>query len=255
MESMLENHKESAPFDLDIEQKGRYQYSDDSRFSTRIAMERYTRMILSSTDFKGKSVLDVGSGDGTSTAELAILSKAAYVLGVEPSSKAVQRADSVYKDELPHLHFICGVSEMLLDKPERFDIAVYRGVIHHVADPAQELQNALTLARKVVILEPNGQNPLMKLVEKIVPYHRKHKERSYSMTTISRWISFHGGIVVMRRFFGLVPLFSPRIIACIGRWMEPFVERIPVVSRFCCGQYIVVASRMENDNKSDVRKT
>lgn len=243
---MMQIPQKHDPFDCDIKQRGVYQYTDGSRFSAVIANKRYTQMILSSTDFIGKSVVDVGSGDGTYTAELAELSGAASVLGVEPSAKAVQRASTVYKEKFPHLDFVCGVSEMLLQQGQKFDVAVYRGVIHHVADPIEEIRCALIFAQTVVILEPNGQNPFMKLVEKVSPYHRQHQEQSYSLNTVSCWIISHGGIVKTARFFGLVPYFCPRMIARLGKWLEPFVEGLPFIPKFFCGQYIITALRGKN---------
>ena len=54
-----------------------------------LANVRYTQCILAALEFEGKTVVDVGAGDGAYTAELAAHSGAAHVLGVEPSEKAV----------------------------------------------------------------------------------------------------------------------------------------------------------------------
>jgi len=229
------------PFDRDIERTGTYQYTDGSLFSARIANERYTRMILAAADFAGRSVVDVGCGDGTYTAELAERSGAASVLGVDLSLKAVERAQEIYADLSPKVVFACGSSGALIEAKRRFDVAVYRGVIHHVADPRTEIRCALALAKTVIILEPNGLNLLMKIVEKTSPYHRQHHERSFSPHAIGRWVSAGGGHVRSIRFFGLVPYFCPAAMARMGRLFEPVVEALPCVRAICCGQYVVVA--------------
>jgi SAM-dependent methyltransferase len=233
---------EYAPFDRDVQERGGYKYTDGARLSARIANERYTRLILDSTDFRGKSVLDVGSGDGTYTVELARLSGASLVVGIEPSSKAVERAAALCKD-VPNLRFLRGFSEMLLESGERFDIAVYRGVIHHVAHPERELRCALCLATTVIILEPNGLNPLMKLVERASSYHKEHNERSHSPRTVRKWIGDADGVVRSLRFFGLVPYFCPDLVATLGRALEPLIESLPLIRTVCCGQYLMVAER------------
>ncbi len=229
------------PFDNDIEIGGAYRYTDGVRQSARIANERYTEVILAAADFKGKSIVDVGSGDGTYTAHLARHSEAASVLGVEPSQKAADCARATYGDE--GVDFVCGSSETLLAESRHFDVAVYRGVLHHVINEREELKRALTLANTVIFLEPNGCNPLMKLVEKVSPYHRQHRERSFTPSAVSRWIAEAGGRVERVRYFGLVPYFAPDVIGRIGQRLEPLIEWLPGIRAVCCGQYILVAQR------------
>jgi len=243
---MFEFNTGYLPFERDIEKIGAYQYTDGSRLSARVANARYTEMILSCADFKGKSVVDVGSGDGTYTAELARFSGAASILGVEPSLKASERARSTYHGSFSHLIFLCGNTETLLQRAERFDIAVYRGVVHHVIDPRMEIQRGIALARSLIILEPNGLNPFMKLAEKLSSYHRQHGERSFTPYTLSRWIREGDGKVEKIRFFGLVPYFCPDLIVRIGRRLEPLAESIPWIRALYSGQYIIVASQGRN---------
>lgn len=233
----------NTPFDQDIEKKGAYVYTDQSLLSARMANERYTKIILSCANFAGKSVVDVGSGDGTYTAEIAQCSGAASVLGVEPSAKAVERAAAIYRNLFPRLKFKCGSSEMLLREKPQFDIAVYRGVLHHVPDPKEEIRRAVALAGTVILLEPNGLNPLMKLMEKISFYHRQHQEWSFVPQGVGRWVLEAGGGVCQIRFFGLVPYFCPDFTARIGRFLEPAIESVPWFRSFACGQYVIVSQR------------
>lgn len=241
---MSDSTRGFLPFDADVKSGGAYRYTDGARLSARVANERYTRMILAATDFAGKTVADIGSGDGTYTAELARRSGASSVLGIEPSPNAAGRAAEAYRDLAPRLTFRCGDSSLLLEERRGFDIAVYRGVIHHVPDAEAEFRRAVRLARTLVVLEPNGLNLMMKLVERLSPYHRSHGERSYAPGTLSRWAGAAGGGTAGLRFFGLVPYFAPAIVARIGPWCEPAVEAIPVLRRFLCGQYLLVIERI-----------
>ena len=231
----------SAAFDKDVSETGAYRYTSGQIESARLANLRYTEMILASADFTGKTVIDVGCGDGTFTAALAEQCGAERVLGIEPSPKATERASGVYTG-CAGLSFRCAVSGDLVQEGQRFDIAVYRGVIHHVADPLAEIRTALLLAREVIILEPNGLNPLMKLIEKISPYHREHGERSYSPSRVCDWIREAGGDARSVSLFGLVPYFCPSVIAHIGRLCEPMIEPLPIINSIVCGQYIISAT-------------
>jgi len=228
-----------APFDQDVEKRGAYEYTDGSRFSAVLANQRYTQMILSAVPFTDLDVVDVGAGDGTYTAELARLSRARAILGVEPSAPAVDRARSAFEKTITNLRFSCEFTEDLIRSGRRFDVAVYRGVLHHVVDPREEIKRAVQLASRVVILEPNGLNPMMKLVEKVSPYHRRHKERSYSPGQVAQWIEEGGGTEIRFRFFGLVPYFCPDWLARAGHVVEPIVEAIPALRGVVCGQYLM----------------
>lgn len=232
----------SRAFDRDVAESGAYRYTSENLESARIANQRYTEMILGSTDFKEKSVVDVGCGDGTFTAQLAECSGAARTLGIEPSPNAISRASQLF-NTIPNLSFRCATSDDLLNEGLKFDIAVYRGVIHHVADPEAEIRQALTLAKEVIILEPNGCNPMMKIVERVSSYHREHGEQSYTPGRLCTWVENAGGTACSVRVFGLVPYFCPPVIAHIGHLLEPFIELLPGLRTILCGQYIVMAGR------------
>ena len=171
----MEGHQ---PFSRDIQAFGAYRYTRDQRYSTVTANARYTEMIAGAADFQGRRVVDVGAGDGTYTAELRRRTTAASITGVEPAAGAAELAGRQFQAD--GLAFIAGDSAGLLAEGREFDIAVYRGVIHHVDDPSAEIRRAFLLAARVIILEPNGRNPLMKIVENVSPYHRRHRERSFA---------------------------------------------------------------------------
>ena len=231
-----------APFDRDVREAGAYRYTDGTRFSARLANERYSELLLGAADFAGASVADIGAGDGTYTAELARRTGAASVLGVEPSPEAAARAAVRYAAEAPRLTFRNGVSADLLREGRHFDIAVYRGVIHHVPDPQAELRDAVRLADTILILEPNGLNLMMKSAERLSRYHREHGERSFNPFALARQVRAAGGGVAQLRVFGLVPYFCPDWVARMGRLFEPVVEALPLVRLALCGQYLLVAT-------------
>jgi hypothetical protein len=99
----------------------------------------------------------------------------------------------------------------------------------------------LRLAPTVVFLEPNGLNPVLKLLERCSTYHRDHDEQSYSAAAYARWIASGGGRLRSVRYFGLVPHFSPDWLAHAGAALEPLVEHVPGVRVVACGQLLIVA--------------
>jgi SAM-dependent methyltransferase len=92
------------------------------------------------------SVLEVGSGLGIMTQELARLIPKGEVFGVEYSSEQLALA----KSSSPNLHFMRGDAHALEFEDNRFDVVYCRYVLEHVADPLQVLKEM----RRV--LKPNG---------------------------------------------------------------------------------------------------
>jgi hypothetical protein len=121
---------------------------------------------------------------------------------------------------------------------ENYDIAVLRGVLHHTDDPERALAVAMALAPVTIVLEPNGNNPVLKLIERISPYHRAHGERSFFPFTIRNWARRAGGRVVSQRAINLVPIFSPDWLAQTCKTAEPLVEALPLMRDITCGQYV-----------------
>jgi len=230
------------PFDADVDETGGYLYASGARRSAACANRRFTDVILSSVDLAGKRVVDVGCGDGTYTFALSQESGAASVLGIDPAQKAIARAQSLLEGAPSNLSFRAGFALDLIREGARFDVAVYRGVIHHVGDPQAEVQTALALADRAFFLEPNGWNVVVKLLEKLSPYHRRHRERSYVLSRYRRWIEKAGGRVERAFFFGLVPMFSPDWMVTVGCALEPVVEKVPGLRVLACGQVGILAA-------------
>jgi SAM-dependent methyltransferase len=208
-------------------------------------------MIRESVEFKDKRVVDVGCGDGTYTADLFKTASPKSVLGIDPAAAAIERAGTNYGNVSDALTFKSCLPSDLVDSGETFDIAVYRGVIHHVDDPEKEIAVSLKLADQVVYLEANGSNPVLKLLERVSPYHRRHNERSYLLGTLKKWIRNSGGRPVSASYFGLVPMFCPNWYVPIGAALEPLVRSIPLLRAICCGQLIIVGQSSGNDGTDD----
>ena len=106
------------------------------------------------------------------------------------------------------------------------------------------LKEALRLAPSVVSIEPNGYNPVLKVLERVSRYHRDHEEKSYPPSRLDYWVTRLGGAITSRQWIGLVPMFCPDWFARTLKTIEPTIERLPGVNRLCCAQYVFVAHRV-----------
>ena len=227
-------------FNQDVLQGQGYKYTTNNSLSSQLSNERMTQAIQESTNWHGKSVLDIGCGDGTYTHTL-IQMGAAKVLGLDPASAAIEKAKESSKDN-PRLHFETGNVYQLDALQQRFDIVVLRGVLHHLPNAAGAIQMAAKVADEIVIVEPNGANPVLKCIEKLSSYHRLHEEQSFLPSTIRKWCFNAGLIPAYSRVINLVPFFCPSPLARTLKFFEPLVERMPLLRNIACGQVVIRAA-------------
>ena len=102
----------------------------------------------------------------------------------------------------------------------------------------------------MIIVEPNGYNPVLKVIEKVSPYHRAHDEKSYWPPTLNAWFRRNGFSVVKQKFFGVVPFFCPTPIAKSLKAIEPPIEALPITRHLACGTNLVLYRKGPNSHKS-----
>jgi SAM-dependent methyltransferase len=225
------------PFDRDIEANGGYRYTTNAGLSSRLANERQTQATLALVDLAGQSVIDVGCGDGTYTAALAARAAPLRIVGLDPAARAIAAATSRF----PELRFEIGGTDWLESTPERFDVAIVRGVLHHADDPERLVRAVASVARQIVVIEANGLNPVLKAIERLSRYHRDHEERSFSAARIDKWLRSASLTIGRRQYVGLVPLFVPAPAARILKRIEPVMEHLLGVRCIALGTYCVRA--------------
>lgn len=93
----------------------------------------------------GVSVLDVGCGPGTITADLAARVAPGPVLGIDPAAEVIDAAARDHHAE--HLTFQAVDVHDLDPAEERFDVVHAHQVLQHVADPAATLAAMRALCR------------------------------------------------------------------------------------------------------------
>jgi ubiquinone/menaquinone biosynthesis C-methylase UbiE len=106
----------------------------------------------------GKSIVDVGCGDGIHAATLA--SYGAYVVGVDISQKRLKRCKRRVKgyDFAGLMDFVVADAEHLPLRPSLFDYAICSEVIEHLRRPqvaGSELANVIRKEGRVILTTPN----------------------------------------------------------------------------------------------------
>jgi 2-polyprenyl-3-methyl-5-hydroxy-6-metoxy-1,4-benzoquinol methylase len=228
-------------FSEDAASSGSYAYTTE-RLSAKLANLRMSRAFNELYPCRGKRILDMGCGDGTYTLELA-RAGAVDVLGVDPAEAAVENARRKAEEAgVGNVRFMSG-NIYDLDIGERFDCTVLRGVLHHLPDAGLAIRKLASLSDHMFIVEPNGTNPVLKLIEKTSRYHIEHEEQSFTLNRIRSWLDKAEMRIVARQCVNLVPMFCPDWFAHLCKFFEPAIERIPLVRNVCCGQYIILAER------------
>ncbi|MCA9512479.1 MAG: class I SAM-dependent methyltransferase [Myxococcota bacterium] len=238
---MSVREKSVEAFEADVRERDGYVYSTSDQLSCRLSCARTSRAVLDFAGARGRRVLDVGCGDGVYTREL-LEAGAAEVVAIDAAAAALESAARRCEGFANVRFEQCDVYA-LEPPPEPFDVAVVRLMLHHLYDAEAAVARIAAAARAVVVAEPNGNNPVLKAIERLSPYHVAHEEKSYAPRRIDRWLARAGQRVVRREWIGLVPMFCPDALARACKAAEPLVERAPGLRAVACGQYVVRSER------------
>ena len=223
-------------FRSDIIVNGGYKYSNTNKLSSMLSSMRTSKVIHQALGcVKGKRIIDIGCGDGIFTKEFLTLNPD-FILGIDPNDAAIKIA----KKNISHINNIEFQVKDVYSLPliKNFDIAIIRGVLHHLDQVQTAIKIICNIAHEVIVAEPNGYNPVLKIMEKVSPYHILHEEKSYSPRILDKWFEKNGGIIIKSMYVGFVPLFCPDFLAKVLDFFEPYLEKTPFLRVFSCGQYI-----------------
>lgn len=241
-----------SPFDIDVSLNGGYLYTTQARLSSIVANHRLTLATFESVQLKNKKVIDIGCGDGVYTFELYKNSQPRKLYGIDSSKQAVKLAKMFY-GRFKNIKFFHADLYNMPKNLANFDLALVRGVIHHLPNPETAIKAIGEICDEILILEPNGYNPLLKMIERISPYHRFHKEKSYPPKKIRYWLEKAGFNVRLQKYISIVPFFFPDILTVIFKIFEPFVEKLPYLRNIICGVYVAYAKKEESSPTQSLR--
>lgn len=229
-------------FNADVELYGGYEYTAVQRWSSQYASDRQANVLIdlvARTFPKTIRMVDIGCGDGAFTIKLAEQFGPASIRGVEPAAKAVEAARRrIPANLMGKVSFEVGNMYDLESRSE--DLVIARGVMHHLDRPEIAIANLAQQFKAVVILEPNGYNPVLKVIEKVSPYHRAHEEKSYFPWKLNRWFRAQGMEMIEQTYSLIVPYFCPTPIAKTLSRIEPLIEALPIIREVFCSTNLVL---------------
>ena len=228
-------------FDRDAQANEGYLYTHTARLSCRFATQRTTDIILETGEIEGRSVFDAACGDAFYTQQFWDRGRPASLVAADAAVTALQVA---FHNSSPRpIRFVGGDAHRMPFADDSFDVVLLQSVLHHDDDPLEMIREAFRIAPRIIIHEPNGNNPALKIIEKVSRYHIEHNEKSYSTRQMRRWIEAAGGSIVHQRVAGLVPMFCPDWMAKTMKLVEPAVELIPLFRWVACAVHVMVGVR------------
>ena len=115
--------------------------------------------------FKGLNVLEIGSGDGRRSAQLA--ARCEVLISIDPDREKVAEATA---RQIPNAQFQVGMAQELSFNNQQFDIVLFSLSLHHV--PTEEMKLAIDEAIRVlrpsghlIFVEPSGIGSLFEAEE------------------------------------------------------------------------------------------
>lgn len=231
-------------YNEDIDNEDGYGYTQETNYSAFLANKRVTDATIEYIQLfhdQIDAIIDIGCGDGTYTNEIKIKFQDKYVAGLDPATKAIDYAKRKY----PGVHFFVEDAQkyMLNSEEKKFDLAILRSILHHSADPEEVINTVSSYAEKILIIEPNGNNLVRKILEKTSSYYIEHEEISFRPKTITKWCEKSGYTINRIDFIGFVPLFFPVTLSKIIYFLTPALERIPMVRKYFSAVYVIQGTK------------
>jgi SAM-dependent methyltransferase len=228
--------KNVEAFNADVRAMRGYRYTSESVCSAVLANRRITEATLARIGPDVATVLDLGCGDGTYTADIHRARPSLRLVGVDAAEEAIEEARRRHED----IEFrTADALDLSTYPPGPFDLAIARGVLHHLSDPKKAIANLTRCASRVLIIEPNGNNPVLKVIERVSAYHREHEEKSYSSRTLRRWCADARARVTSLSYIGFVPFFFPAFGARLIYRMQPVLEKVPLLPDVLGAQIVI----------------
>lgn len=117
--------------------------------------------------FRGRSVLDLGCGEGTYSAWIADIGSASKVLGVDLTE---HRLRTDYEKKLPNLR-LAAENLFTFEPPELFDVVFMNLVLHHLRyqldDAIDLIFRSLKPGGRFAAIEPNFYSPVALLLHSL----------------------------------------------------------------------------------------
>jgi 2-polyprenyl-3-methyl-5-hydroxy-6-metoxy-1,4-benzoquinol methylase len=237
---MQTQKKNVSEFNQDVKANEGYKYTTNAPFSSIVANKRITDATIKYIPKQSKTIIDIGCGDGIYTNDLKRELQDLEFTGFDPASDAINIANKKYQN----INFIVGdlLNEETFPK-EKYDVGIIRGVLHHLPNAQQGISKSIQLSDTIIIIEPNGNNPILKYIEKTSQYHIDHEEQSFKSDDLIDWCEKSGFKVSKMEFIGFVPFFFPSLLAKVIYFFQPILEKIPLLGKYFGAQIIMFCQK------------
>lgn len=226
-------------FNTDVTHNAGYLYTTNAPYSAIVANKRMSDAIMAAIPAHATHIIDLGCGDGVYTAEIAAAFPHAHVSGNDPAAEAISAAQLRF----PAVTFtVANILDEQTNTATKADVSILRGVIHHLPHDSQvsAIANARQISQRLIICEPNGNNPILKYIETHSAYHIAHEEQSFTTETLVAWCRAAGWQRITVQYIGFVPFFFPELPARIIHAIQPLLERIPIINTYLSAQIVIV---------------
>jgi SAM-dependent methyltransferase len=175
-------------------------------------------------------VVDIGCGDGMFVNR--ILAKSfKTVRGVDFSRTAIQRATAEAPSNATFEVF--DLSRSSVPALGHFDGAFMLGILHHVKALAAGIAKSMPcVAPRIVVIEPNGNHIMRKLLE-FTPSYRAAGDDSFRRSQIPHIFEAAGYRTIANERLNIFPNFTPRILYDLLCPLEPLIEKSPILNGLC----------------------
>jgi len=232
-------------FNIDVKKNNGYKYTTNAKYSSVVSNNRITNATEQLIPINTATIIDIGCGDGTYTSVLKEKFKNVQFTGIDPAIEAIELAK---KKDL-EINFLVGdlLDESTLPK-DKYDLGIIRGVLHHLPNAYTGLENSKKLSNKLIIIEPNGNNPILKWIEKNSKYHIEHEEQSFTSNQLISWIEMIDYKIVKIDYIGFIPFFFPTVLSKIIHFFQPFLELIYPLKKYFGAQIIILCENKKREN-------
>jgi hypothetical protein len=227
-------------FNADVANNQGYKYTTEAPLSSRLANKRMTEATLELIDKSAVTLIDIGAGDGTYSNDIYEARPQSKITGFDPAANAIKMAAVKY----PHIQFSVGnILDTTTFPAQKYDMGIIRGVLHHLNDPQLAIKNSGELSDSVIIIEPNGNNPILKQIEKRSAYHIEHEERSFTSDQLKKWCEESGFVVERIDYIGFIPFFFPTFPTRVISFFQPLLEKIHPIKKYFGAQIVILCRK------------
>ena len=202
----------------------------------RVVIETASRLGLDA----GASVLELGCGDGEFAVQV-LARHYRHIVALDKSRAAVERASARPGAANVRFH-AADVTTHEYEPGERWDGAFLVGFLHHVKPDTQAIVTRLSrVTSRVVVLEPNGDHVVRRLLERL-PSYRAGGEESFRLQELIAVFARAGYRLRERSAINLFPPFTPDFLFPVGRGLERLVEATPALRGLCSSHVLGFAA-------------